>query len=98
MTNRQITIRLIKDHLIHTRLIHGLEALGLCPDNYYLQLSDTIFKMIGISDEKEELYEVYLNWCTKISQIEIFSDQQLLEEYATEIYAVLLGEAEISDN
>lgn len=93
MTNQELTIRLIKDHLINTRLIHGLEALGLAPDNYYLHLSDTIFKIIGIPDEKEELYEIYLNWCTKISQTEIFTDQKLLDDYATEIYAVLLGEA-----
>lgn len=93
MTNQEIIIRLLKDHLVHTRLISGLDALGLCPDNYYLHLSDTIFKMIGISDEKEELYEAYMNWCTKISQTEVFTDQKLLDEYATEIYNVLLGEA-----
>jgi hypothetical protein len=92
MTNQEIIISLIKDHLVQTRLINGLESLGLCPDNYYLHLSDTIFKMIGITDENEELYEVYLNWCTKISQTEILSDQKLLHDYATEIYAVLLGE------
>jgi hypothetical protein len=93
MTNKEIIIRLIKDHLVQTRLINGLENLGLCPDNYYLHLSDTIFKMIGINDENEELYEVYLNWCTKMSQTEVFSDQKLLEEYATEIYAILLEES-----
>ena len=51
--------------------------------------------MIGISDEKEELYEAYMNWCTKISQTEVFTDQKLLDEYATEIYNVLLGEATV---
>jgi hypothetical protein len=91
-----IIIRLIKDHLIHTRLINGLNTLGLSAENYYLHLSDTIFKMIGISDEKEELYEVYLDWCTKISQTNVFTDQQLMDEYAKEIYFVLLSEADAS--
>lgn len=58
MEQQEIIIRLIKDHLVNTRLIHGLSALGLCPDDYYLHLSDTIFKMIGIPDENEELYHV----------------------------------------
>jgi hypothetical protein len=89
-----LIIRLIKDHLIHTRLINGLNILGLSAENYYLHLSDTIFKMIGISDDKEELYEVYLNWCTKISQTEVFTDQLLMDKYAREIYYVLLSEAE----
>jgi hypothetical protein len=93
MDNQEIIIRLIKDHLIHTRLINGLNTLGLSAENYYLHLSDTIFQMIGISDDKEELYEVYLDWCTKISQTTVFTDQQLMDEYAKEIYLVLLSEA-----
>jgi hypothetical protein len=50
--------------------------------------------MIGISDDKEELYEVYLDWCTRISQTNVFTDQQLMDEYAQEIYFVLLNEAD----
>lgn len=97
MTQQEIIIRLLKDHLVQTRLLHGLEKLGLCPDNYYLHLSDTIFKIMGISDEDDELFQVYLDWCTKMSQTEVFSDQQLLEDYAREIYAVLLGEAKFNN-
>jgi hypothetical protein len=94
MQNQTLIIRLIKDHLIHTRLINGLNTLGLSASDYYLHLSDTIFKMIGISDDKEELYEVYLDWCTKISQTDVFTNEALMDEYAQEIYFVLLGEAE----
>jgi hypothetical protein len=94
MDNQELIICLIKDHLIHTRLINGLNILGLSAENYYLHLSDTIFKMIGISDDKEELYEVYLNWCTKISQTEVFTNEVLMDEYAREIYFVLRSEAE----
>lgn len=95
MEQKDIILRLLKDHLIHTRLINGLENLGLIADDYYLHLSDTIFKMIGISDENEELYEAYLDWCTKISDSEIFRDQKLLDNYAVEIYTVLLAEADL---
>lgn len=94
MEQKEVIIRLIKDHLVNTRLINGLNNLGLCPDDYYLHLSDTIFKMIGISDGKDELFEAYLNWCSRISQTEVLKDQKLLEKYANEIYLVLLREVE----
>jgi hypothetical protein len=68
--------------------------LGWHSLDYHLHLSDTIFKLIGIDDEKEELFEVYLKWCSKVSKTEIFGNPKLLDEYATEIYFVLLGEVE----
>ena len=92
MEQQEIIIRLIKDHLVQTRLINGLNQLGLCADDYYLHLSDTIFKMLGIPDENEELYTVYLDWCTKISQTEVLRDRELLNDYANEIYKVLMAE------
>lgn len=92
MDQQEIIIRLIKDHLVNTRLITGLYNLGVYADDYQLHLSDTIFKMLGIPDENEELYLVYLDWCARISQTEVLRDQKLLEEYAREIYGVLLGE------
>jgi hypothetical protein len=49
----------------------GLHSLGFYSEDYHLHLSDLIFKLIGISDEKEKLYEVYPNWCTKISKTDI---------------------------
>ena len=67
--------------------------LGFYSEDYHLHLSELIFKLIGISDEKEELFEVYLNWCTKISKTEVFKEPELLEEYANEIYWVLKEEA-----
>jgi hypothetical protein len=93
MDQKELIITLIKDHLVNTRLIQGLHSLGFYSEDYHLHLSDLIFKLIGISDEQEELFEVYLNWCTKISQTEIFKNEKLLEEYANEIYQVLKGEA-----
>ncbi len=94
MEQKEIIIRLLKDHLIHTKLLKGLENLGLIADDYYLHLSDTIFKMIGIGNEKEELYLAYLDWCTMISHTDIFRDQKLLNSYALAIYDVLLAEAD----
>lgn len=93
MDQKELITTLIKDHLVNTHLIQGWQSLGFYSEDYHLHLSDLIFKLIGISDEKEELFEVYLNWCTKISQTEIFKEPELLEEYVNEIYLVLKGEA-----
>ena len=93
MDQKELIITLIKDHLVNTRLIQGLQSLGFYSDSYHLHLGDLIFKLIGISDEQEELFEVYLNWCTKTSQTQIFRDPALMQDYAEEIYAVLLSEA-----
>lgn len=96
MKQEEIIIRLIKDHLVNTRLINGLYNLGVYADDYQLHLSDTIFKMIGIPDENEELYLVYLDWCSRISQTEVLRDQKLLDEYAREIYVVFQREVKVS--
>ena len=41
MEHQEIIIRLIKDHLVNTRLINGLYDLGIYMDDYHLHLSDT---------------------------------------------------------
>ena len=94
MKNKEIITTLIKDHLINMQFVNGLNALGWYSQDYHLHFSDVIFKLLGISDEKEELFEVYLEWCTKIAKIEILKDQKLLQEYVNEIYYVLMAEAE----
>jgi hypothetical protein len=43
---------------------------GLVFPDYHLHFNDVIFKLIDISDEKEELFEVYLEWCTKVAKVE----------------------------
>ncbi len=91
---KEIVSTLIKDHLINMQFVNGLNALGWYSQDYHLHFSDVIFKLIGISDEKEELFEVYLNWCTKITKTEVLKDKTLLQEYVHEIYHVLQAEAE----
>lgn len=94
MQHKQIIITLIKDHLTNTCFIHGLNALGWHSQDYHLHLSDVIFKLVGIPDENEELFEAYLDWCTKMLKTEVLMDEQQLEAYATEIYHFLTEETE----
>ncbi len=94
MQHEDIIITLIKDHLVNTHLIHGLNALGWHSDDYHLHLSDTIFKLVGLNDEQEELFEAYLDWCNRMAEKDIFQDEGQLHRYATEIYSVLKKDAE----
>ncbi len=86
---KPVIISLIKDHLLNTRLMDGLSELGFYSDNYHLNLADSIFKLMGIKEGEDELFEVYLNWCSKISKTDIFKNENTLIEYANEIYCVL---------
>lgn len=60
MKNKEkLILSLIKDDLINVKLVNGLNEAGLNADNYYLHLSDTIFKLMGFGDdeEAETIYE-----------------------------------------
>lgn len=89
MVEKRIVVNLIKGHLINMHLINGLNALGICADDYHLNLGDIIFKLMNLKDEDEELFEVYLDWCAEISRGEIFKDDIVLEKYANDIYEFL---------
>jgi hypothetical protein len=93
ITQKELVIQLIKDNLINNRLIKGLNDLGFHSNDYHLHLSDIIFKLIGIDDEQEELFEKYLEWCAQPMQSNIFKSEGLLNEYANKIYEYLVSEA-----
>jgi hypothetical protein len=89
---KEISIKLIKGHLMNLRLINGLNEAGFYSQDYHFYFGDVIFKLIGIDEEKEELFEVYLNWCSRISRSDILKNEKTLHEYAEEMYNVLLME------
>ncbi len=73
--NENRIISLIEDDLKNTKLVLGLQKLGLSPSQYYLNLSDTIFDILGISDndENEHIYLEYVKLSSKIECINISS-------------------------
>jgi hypothetical protein len=89
MVEKGIIIKLIKSHLMNTYLIDGFKELGFYTDLDYLGLADIIFKLMDIGNDSDELFEAYLDWCSKISRKEILKDEKLLEKYAEEIYNML---------
>ena len=65
---RELIISLIKDNLINTKLVLGLNNLGLNAGDYHLSLSNTILNVSGvtISDEKFEAYQDLFKQATEI--------------------------------
>jgi hypothetical protein len=89
---KEISIKLIKGHLMNLRLINGLNEAGFYSQDYHFYFGDVIFQLIGIDEEKEELFEVYLNWCSRVSRSDILRSENAMDLYAEEMYNVLLME------
>lgn len=88
---KEIILSLIKDDLVNHKLLIGLEALGLRPADYYLQLSDTIFSLMGFPESKDSdrVFELYLDLTKKARFLNISQSQNQLEQLAQEIYLEL---------
>jgi hypothetical protein len=87
MEQKELILHLIKDDLINTYLIDSFERIGFYSENYRLNLSDTIFKLMGI--DNDELYELYIVKCSEVAKLDIVGDKTLLKESATKMYELL---------
>lgn len=92
MKHKKLVIRLIKADLINSKLVNALEDLGLDAGGYFINLSDTIFKLIGFSNNtaSEEVYEHYLELTKKARQIDLSPARTHIDKLAREIYFELL--------
>lgn len=65
---------------------------GLNADVYLLNLSSTIFQLMGFEDsrENERLYEYYLRLTQRAKYIDILKTRERFDELALEIYTELL--------
>lgn len=87
-----LIISLIKDDLLNTRLVNGLNAMGLEAANYYLHLDESIFTLMGISSAThgEEILERYLSLCEQVNTIDVENNKEGLQTLAENIYETLL--------
>lgn len=97
MTKKELIISLIKDDLTYTWLIRGMEKLGFNLDQCYLNLSETIFQLVGFQkDEYEErVFEQYLNLSEKVLSINILEHPEKLTAMANKIYGKLTAEKKL---
>lgn len=92
MTEKELIISLIKDDLTNIRLVYGLDKLGLDSGDYYLHLSETIFKLVGILTDDEDFFENYMDECRTVHNIDIFKHPDLLNSLALSLYNKLIEE------
>lgn len=88
LNNKELILSLIKDDLISTKLVNGLNEIGLNADSYYLHLSEIIFRLLGFDDDErsDEVYEKYLEFTEKAKYIDISDSHKPMDELALEIY------------
>jgi hypothetical protein len=86
--NKQLIISLIKDDLINSKLVNGLNQIGLDANKFYLHLPETIFEQMGIQDhkKKEVLLLRYTMLSEKMKAIDLNENYGGVEELAEEIY------------
>jgi len=91
--NKNIILNLIKDDLINTQLIDGLNTLGLDAGKYYLNISQSFFALMGFGDYDQEtkLYNEYFDFSEK-AMAKPFNDSEQLHILALEVYNKLLLE------
>jgi len=89
--NKSLIISLIKDDLIHTKLVYGLEALGLNALNYHLHLSETIFEIMRFPQDEstEPILEYYLAELKKANHFNMNGSHKEFDKLALAIYAEL---------
>ena len=87
---KELIISLIKDNLINTRLVYGLEKLGLDVGNYHVHLAETVLNLMGIGNDSDELFEEYIEMYEQVAEIDIFKYPRLLDSLANGIYRELL--------
>ncbi|MBL7935408.1 MAG: hypothetical protein JNM51_06335 [Bacteroidia bacterium] len=91
--NKKLILSLIKDDLINTKLVNGLDALGLNAQDYLLHLSDTVFNLMKIKDDEngEKLFEHYLNLKDNVRFIESAKSHESFDDLALAIYIDLVN-------
>ena len=87
----KLILSLIKDDLINTNLICNLRKIGLHSDCYYLNLSSTVFELMGFksSVETDEVFNKYVEMAEEGSKVDITETNKMLEELALGIYEEL---------
>lgn len=88
MKNEKLIKSLIKDNLIHNKLVVGLNETGLEAGKFYLHLCDTIVQLAGINLSDAELDD-YFKLFDSLVILDI-EDKQQLETGCNAIYNHIL--------
>ncbi len=88
---KKLILSLIKDDLIHFKLVNSLNKMGLNADHYFLNINDAIFKLMGFADNKktELIFERYLELSKGVMFMDISRCHNHLDNLALQIYREL---------
>jgi len=94
--NKNIILSLIKDDLMNTQLIDGLNNIGLDAGNYYLNISESFFALMdfGNYDQETKLYNDYFDFAEQAIATNRFKTPEQIDALALEVYNKLLLEKE----
>ena len=97
MNQKKLILSLIKDDLVHVKLIYSFEKLGFYSYCYCLHLSSTVFELMGFKSSKEsdEIFDRYMELSEKATDIDITESNEAMEILAVEIYNELSIKASI---
>lgn len=95
MHHRDLIIALIKDDLIHTKLILGLHTMGIDASPYYIRLSETIFQLMNIPPTHEHIFACYLNRLRTMELVDI-RDHKSIHTMSESIYDMLKSSIKFS--
>ena len=88
---KQLILSLIKDDLINSKLLRGLNKAGLDADKYCLFLSGTIFDLMGFpnTERSDEIFSEYIKLTEQSDKVDIRETPNALDGLAHEIYVFL---------
>jgi hypothetical protein len=94
---KNLILSLIKDDLINSKLLRGLNKAGLDADHYCLFLSGTIFDLMGFvnSEKSDEIFSEYIKLTKGSDTIDIKETPNTLDGLANEIYVFLVKKRRI---
>lgn len=93
INEQDLILSLIKDDLIHSKMVQGLNEMGIYAEDYFLHLSDTVFKLLGFKDgeETEMIFERYLELSEQAMLVDISDSHKAMDNLAMQIYIELLS-------
>ncbi len=90
-TSKNLLLSLLLDDLVHAKLLLGLAALNLKPDDYHIDLADKIIALMGFRGKRNELvYEYYLERRKQSAAIDLSDGNERMKKLAAVIYMELL--------
>lgn len=92
--NQTLILSLIKEDLRCSKLVNGLNELGLDAGKYHTELNNIVFDLMGFDVQNDSLLEFYFNCLEEVAGVKDVEDMEAMGALARDIYERLVGERE----